>query len=200
MNKELNVMLDPWIETYTGKKFYFLSPHPAMIEIEDIAHALSQTCRFSGHTREFYSVAQHCINVSDLLMHKYHDPELALEGLFHDSAEAYLTDIATPVKKHLPEYEVMEDRILRAIHRKYNIHESTTDRVKDADTCMLLSEAKAFLPSEGKDWAQKYMTTFPLKENLRGWSPEVARFEYKILFQTLVTAVARQERAAKMVA
>lgn len=200
MNKELNVMLDPWIETYTGKRFYFLNPNPSMIEIEDIAHALSNTCRFSGHTREFYSVAQHCMYVSDLLLERYGDPELALEGLFHDAAEAYLTDIATPVKKHLPEYEVMEDRILRAIHRKYNIHETTTDRVKDADTCMLLSEAAAFLPSKGKDWAVKYHTTFPLKKGLAGMKPETARYAYTFTFWDLLEKKAAHERSSKMVA
>ena len=200
MNKELNVMLDPWIETYTGKKFYFLTPQPAMIEIEDIAHALSQTCRFSGHTREFYSVAEHCVNVSDILLRNFGDPELALEGLFHDAAEAYLTDIATPVKKNLPEYEIMEDRILKTIYRKYGIHESTTGRVKDADTCMLLSEAAEFLPSKGKDWAQKYFTSFPIRVQLEAWTPEVAKLEYKNQFLALVAAKTRKQRTSRKIA
>lgn len=197
---ELNVMLDPWIETYTGKRFYFLNPDPSMIEIKDIAHALSNTCRFSGHTWEFYSVAQHCLYVSDLLLEKYGDPELALEGLLHDAAEAYLTDIATPIKQAIPYYQEMENRILRTIFKKYDIHRSSTDRVKDADTCMLLSEAAAFIPSAGKYWAKRYHTTFPLVKGLAGIKPEKARYEYTVQFQDLFAKKAERERSSKMVA
>ena len=79
--------------TYTGKEFYPLDPNPADIDIKDIAHALSNCCRFAGHIKSFYSVAQHSVIVSELC-----EPENALAGLLHDASEAYLSDIARPVK------------------------------------------------------------------------------------------------------
>lgn len=82
-----------WIETFTGKKVYPLEPCSSEYCIEDIAHALSLTCRYGGHSSDFYSVAQHCCIVSDLC------PEgLKLVGLMHDAAEAYLGDVPSPIK------------------------------------------------------------------------------------------------------
>ena len=73
-----------WIITASGKRFYLRRPTPADIDAGDVAHALAHICRFNGHTREFYSVAQHSILVSRLL-----PDELKLAGLLHDAAEAY---------------------------------------------------------------------------------------------------------------
>src|SRR4051794_32940266 len=83
------------IITSTGKWFDVFNPNPADVDIEDIVHALSMQCRFTGHTKEFYSVAQHSVLVSLTC------PSVdALYGLVHDGSEAYLSDIARPVKKH----------------------------------------------------------------------------------------------------
>ena len=85
-----------WIETYTGKKIYPLNmcqSNQTSICIDDIAHALSQTCRFGGHTREFYSVAQHACLVAMMVPN-----EFKLAALHHDDAEAYLGDVVSPVK------------------------------------------------------------------------------------------------------
>src|ERR1017187_10636100 len=76
------------ITTFSGIHFWPLLPNPADIRIEDIAHALSNQCRFAGHAREFYSVAEHSVRVSQLC-----PPEDALWGLLHDASEAYLTDV-----------------------------------------------------------------------------------------------------------
>src|ERR1700724_2684254 len=81
-----------WQQTFTGRRFYPLSPRVEDVCIEDIAHALSNICRYGGHCREFYSVAQHCNMVSDWM------PEFKLEGLLHDSPEAYIGDMVRPVK------------------------------------------------------------------------------------------------------
>ena len=74
--------MESYIETVSGRKFYFLNPNPEDIDIEDIAHALSMQCRFTGHTKWFYSVAEHAIWVSYLV-----PVHLALEGLLHDASE-----------------------------------------------------------------------------------------------------------------
>src|ERR1035441_1601867 len=87
------------ITTFSGVRFWPLIPNPADIRIEDIAHALSNQCRFGGHTREFYSVAEHSVRVSQLCT-----PENALWGLLHDASEAYLSDVTAPITE-LPQLE-----------------------------------------------------------------------------------------------
>lgn len=83
-----------WITTFTGKRFYQTSPHRDSVCIEDIAHALSMLCRFTGHCREFYSVAEHSIRVAYELQ-----SQQRIHGLLHDAHEAYLGDTSGPLKK-----------------------------------------------------------------------------------------------------
>jgi uncharacterized protein len=70
------------IRTYTGLYINVFNPKPEMIEIEDIAHALSFQCRFGGHLPKFYSVAQHSLNCSYLVK----EPALKLTALLHDAS------------------------------------------------------------------------------------------------------------------
>src|SRR4051812_31750950 len=86
-------MPEPYIQTYSGTEFWPLSPKAADVKLIDIAHALSNKCRFAGHCREFYSVAQHSVLVSRQL-----PDEFKLWGLLHDAGEAYFADIPNPIK------------------------------------------------------------------------------------------------------
>ena len=86
-----------WVQTVTGKAFYPLKPDPSLISIEDIAWALSMQCRFAGHVLHFYSVAEHCVYISNSV-----PMEDALWGLLHDATEAYLTDVPRPLKPLMP--------------------------------------------------------------------------------------------------
>jgi len=127
-----------WIQTFTGLQFSFSEPHPDQVSIFDIAHALSNTCRYAGHPNKFYSVAQHSVLVSQLV-----PPQYALYGLLHDAAEAYINDIPAPAKE-LPElqgYKLLEDKILKVILEKYGLSE-LPDEVKIADVRLLITEKK----------------------------------------------------------
>ena len=95
-----------WFLTTTGRQFWPASPDPEQIQIEDIAHALSNLCRFGGHTREFYSVAQHSVLVSQNV-----PDDLRLVGLMHDATEAYCGDMIRPLKNVLPEFKELENGI-----------------------------------------------------------------------------------------
>ena len=90
------------ILTYSGKVFDPVNPIAADIRIEDIAHALAHQCRFSGHTIEHYSVAEHSVRVSGLLEDRGYPYRVQMWGLLHDASEAYLIDLPAPVKNGTP--------------------------------------------------------------------------------------------------
>ena len=143
--------LEPWIETYKGHKFYFLEPEKSNIDIRDIAHSLAYTCRFGGHTNKFYSVAEHSVLVSYLAL----DP---LAGLMHDASEAYIADIASPIKDYLVNYREMEYNIMSAIHKQFGITVTDEEDIKDCDAVQLKTEATYLLPSKGLAWKDQYPT------------------------------------------
>lgn len=138
-----------WIQTYTGRRFYPLAPEKSEFCIEDIAHALSNLCRFTGHCDRFYSVAQHSVIVSYLVPKK-----LALAGLLHDSSEAYVTDIARPLK-HLVEFEPyrqMESKVIDLIFKHFRIvYDPNHEEIKKIDALLLRREAKC-LGLLAEDW------------------------------------------------
>ena len=128
-----------YIVTYTGRKFWPLDPKPEDIDIRDIAHALSMQCRFGGHAKRFYSVAQHSLFVSFRV--PVYDK---LWALLHDAAEAYLVDVPRPVK-HQPEmqpYRDAEAAIMRCVCQAFGLPFEEPASVKEADRRMVLTEAR----------------------------------------------------------
>jgi Predicted hydrolases of HD superfamily len=140
--------MSPYIELVSGKFFYFLEPKEEDFVIQDIAHALANTCRFTGHCNRFYSVAEHSVHVSNLLS----GTGLELDGLLHDASEAYLPDVASPIKQFLPDYNAIEDRLLKAIFSKWGLEYPFHPAVKHCDLVMLSTEAHFLLPSQGNVW------------------------------------------------
>lgn len=130
-----------YVITHTGRKFYPAHPRIEDIDIRDIAHSLSNLCRFTGHVKQFYSVAQHSIYVSKLM-----PPTLMLEGLLHDASEAYLGDIATPIKPYLQNYKELEFGIMWYIAKKFNLCELWESVSKQADAIMLATEIRDLMP------------------------------------------------------
>jgi len=98
-----------WIQTYTGKCFHPREPGPDDFDIRDVAHALSLLCRFNGHCRTFYSVAEHSVRVSRIC-----PPAAALWGLLHDLGEAYVGDLPRPLKPLMPRFEEIEATVRSA--------------------------------------------------------------------------------------
>ena len=108
-----------YIRTYTGKKFYPLSPDASMIDIRDVAHALSYICRGNGHVNRFYSVGQHCVNCALEAEARGYSERMILACLLHDASEAYMSDVPRPFKRELTDYIEMEQRLINIIMKKY---------------------------------------------------------------------------------
>jgi uncharacterized protein len=127
-----------WIITFTGKKFYHINPQPEMVDIFDIAHALSMLCRWTGHPRFHYSVAQHSYYASFIA-----PPKFAFDALMHDASEAYLGDMNRPLKHFTaagPAYLEIEEKVESVIFKKFGVRFPLPEAVKDADTQMLYAE------------------------------------------------------------
>lgn len=137
------------IRTFTGKYIDPLNPDPALICIEDIAHALSMLPRFGGHTQRFYSVAQHSIACTE-----WAPAEHKLAALLHDASEAYLLDIPSPVKKRIPGYAEAEERLMEVIAAKFGFAWPLHEDVKRIDANMLVAEWEELVIRDRGDFAE----------------------------------------------
>ena len=139
-----------WIQTYTGEAFWPLDPRPEEVCLEDIAHSLSRQCRFAGHTREHYSVAQHSVLVARLVPREY-----ALWGLLHDASEAYLVDLPRPIKNggQMGElYKNAEQNLMKVICEKFNLSQLAPRWVMEADDVLLATEARDLMSVSKMAW------------------------------------------------
>ena len=129
-----------YITTYTGKHFDPAEPERDKIDIRDIAHALSLICRGNGHVKTFFSVGQHCIHCALEAETRGYSTRLILACLLHDASECYLSDVPRPIKGNLPQYKVVEERLLEQVYIKY-LGSALTDeeerQVKQIDKDML---------------------------------------------------------------
>lgn len=139
--------MSPYILTFTGKQFHFLSDDASEICIDDLAKALSNINRYTGHTVRPYNVAEHAIHVTSLL-----PPQFQLMGLLHDGSEAYLNDISSPLKSLLPDYRRIEEAVQNKVWKFAGITPEDVEayyaHVKLADMLMYLAELRNINPSE----------------------------------------------------
>jgi len=156
--------------------FDLLEPNFMDVDIRDIAFSLSRLCRFTGHSSEFYSVAQHCIQVSFIVPKK-----LALQGLLHDASEAYIGDVSQPLKRALGRLApgalpIIEDRIHAAIAAKFRTQWPHDPRVKDADLRALATEVRDLMPAAAY-WDEQQLPE-PLPLTITPFSPKDAEKKY----------------------
>lgn len=136
----------PTILLQSGSYFDMLDPEGSAFTIEDIAHGLSNTCRFAGQCRQFYSVAEHSVHVSNTA------GGWAFAGLMHDAAEAFIGDVTRPLKSLLPEYKRIETTIERAIFARFNLPDRVPSAVKNADIRVFAAERRQVMPLDDDDW------------------------------------------------
>jgi hypothetical protein len=168
------------------------------VNLTDIASALSRQCRYTGHLVngvEHYSVAEHSVLVSYILEKMGADPVTVFQGLMHDSAEAYLSDIAAPFKGAIGNYYDVEEKIMARIRLRYNLPAQQDPTIKKADWVALFVEARQIVNPDEDDLStwQGYETYGELSHEfafpLRCWGPAQARNEFLIRFAQCIDAV-----------
>ncbi len=167
-----------WLQTYTGKRFWPMDPRSQEVDIRDIAHALSMQCRYAGHCRRFYSVAEHSTLIARWLVGKQRDA--ALYGLLHDASEAYLVDVPRPVKPYLTGYAAAEERVMAAVWAHFSLDPDVPPIVKQADDRILADE---LVNMTRMDWHARHAD--PLGVPMMYWSPAEAEREFLATFEAL---------------
>ncbi len=171
------------VATYSGKLVNVLDPAPEDISIEDIAHSLSQTNRFNGHTSFPYSVAQHSVMVSRVVAKEI--PRLALLGLLHDAAEAYTGDIISPIKTD--GQKAIEKTMLAVIHSQclkkwsfINYHYHDHMLIERIDKLMALTEAEQLMPNGNiEEWESYKNGMRPYTDvSIDPWNHAVAKIHF----------------------
>lgn len=170
-----------WIQCYpSGKPFWPLDPREEDVDIEDVAHALSNMCRWNGHCQFFYSVAEHSIRVSELVG--------TLQALLHDAPEAYLADVPRPVKPYLVGYYDFENELWRVIAKKFGVATVLSPSVKAADVALLHAERRDLLNPSLRPWESGQLGEYtPLEytRRINPMQPEIARRKFLSRFEEL---------------
>lgn len=171
--------IGPKIMLYSGVELDLLDPSSSEFTIDDIAHGLSNICRYAGQCRMFYSVAEHSVLMSDLAGH------LAFEALMHDAAEAFIGDITRPLKQLLPDYKNIERSVEEAIFNRFGLPLYIRAEIKSLDLQVLAAEQDQLMPQSTNRWAIEAGIR-PANIQTQGWSPARAKIEFLKRYAELV--------------
>lgn len=171
--------MEPWIITKSGVKFDLLNTTEDMLDIKDISHALSNICRFGGHSVRHYSVAQHSVLASQIV-----PKEFALCALLHDATEAYIGDMVSPLKAVIPQFKEIEQNLWEVIASKWGLPKYIPQEVKLADMQMLKAEKKYLLP-ETEQW--DFLVDIPdVSLYIKAWSFNHSNWMFLSRFNELI--------------
>lgn len=178
---------DTFIRTFTGKMFSPRRMEEHNYDIRDIAHALSLTCRYNGHCKAFYSVAEHSCKIHDFVSSK-----AKYYGLMHDASEAYLSDIPKPIKILLPDYEEMETRLSNVITKSFLVpyDDNIYREVKNADKRIVFNEMLKVFPDASRETEMIGAALSGVE--IECWDPRRAELEFLDRFKTIIDKSAKK--------
>ena len=175
----------PYLQTVSGRWVNPFDPDPEQLDAGDIARALANQCRFGGHCRVFYSVAQHSVIVSELVEQRGGDVEDVFAALMHDASEAYLGDMPHPIKHRSPlgaAFKEAENHLEQVLAKHFNIKPGVTE-IKRADRALLATERKAL---SGENWHWPELDGIePLDLEVTPWPPDEAAKAFLARFEEL---------------
>jgi len=183
MNEEFDIGRGACSETYSGNMFSFTDPGPEDIDIGDIAHALAHQCRYGGHSKRFYSVAEHCVLLSRWCHGVGYPAEDVRTALLHDAAEAYVLDLPRPLKACVPGYKQIEEYVEKTVNATLEIPYPKPAWLKTLDLRMIVDERRQAMSRSGNAWDVDGMA--PLGVNLRFMSPERAKDAFMLDLQSI---------------
>jgi hypothetical protein len=193
--------------TFKGVIYSIKNFDPDKVRLKDIAHSLACINRYNGHTRVPYSVAEHCVRMSQ--------PELPgdpLTNLLHDAAEAYLGDIIWAVKNGLGwwysaisfsftgrdffiPFKDIEEDTLRLIYEGLGLSlgegiQRLCFRIltKAADRIMAITEIRDLLPSSVYQYFLPHFADVkPLPGIIEPWGWKEAEERFLVRFEELTS-------------
>lgn len=182
----------PWQQTASGHEFFINDPDPDDVTLSDIATALSNQCRYNGHVREFYSVAQHSTMIAAWMLEDGYPLQVALMALHHDSAEAYTGDIIAQMKWMMPEFKTIEESVDAVIYKALGMNppsEWIKDEIKEYDFIALATEVRDILEPNRSPYSWGALPA-PRKERLIPWHPTHARRVFMMTHVNIENAIA----------
>lgn len=187
-----------WMQTRHGHRFYPEDVKQSTFVIEDIAHALSNLCRFGGHCTQFYSVAEHSVLVAEIVRRLGGTLEQQLWALMHDATEAYMVDVPTPVKVILKGYREKEAEVMEEIASQLKLPSNlaglpTHSLIHRADAIALVTEAKQLVAGDVSEWEACKLFD-PIDIKLKGLHPEAASAAFLARWFDLQRWLSRQPR------
>lgn len=179
-----NYETDPWLETYSGRVMSLTEPQEESVDIVDIAVALSNQCRFNGHVKQFYSVAEHSVLLCNYVESRAHTKWEPLTMLLHDAAEAYVGDMAAPLKAIMPEFREIEHRIEQVIAVRYGIALPLPRNLKELDVRILRDEHEQVMPTSANNWPVDNLE--PLRVRIEFLPPHEAKRRFLNTYERLL--------------
>ncbi len=152
-----------WVLTSTGTSFVFNVDNPELINpwdinIKDIAHALSRICRYNGHTKHHYSVAEHSVRVCSILTDRHLEPMVVRAGLMHDATEAYIGDMPGPLKDTSvgDAFRAYEEALWLKVAKRFRLPKVLPEKVREVDKEIQSWEIESYLKGNKVGWSAAY--------------------------------------------
>lgn len=198
-----------WINVFSGRQFYPMAPRAEDIDIVDIAHSLSRTCRYTGHSLRHYSVAEHSVRVAEAVKNLGHDDAAQAFACLHDAAEAYLADVASPVRRtpEMAAFNEADTRLQTVINHHYGLRGAQPDIVKHVDRLIITveSERREIVPNKNAEWRSPVLSAAEQRAfdatpwGSWCWPAEVAEIRFLRAFNSLFPQHAHKEDVKRAV-
>ncbi len=181
------------IEVYSAEFFDIFEPDPQLLMLKDIAHSLSNICRYNGHCKKNYNVAQHSVYVAQEARYLGANNETWLAALLHDGGEAYVGDVCRPIKRRIPEFKKCEDPLKQLIYECFIPGDGSLidhDLIQKCDNAVCYTESR-ILMNRWREWAWgdtplAHVDFYSLEDC---WSHEASEQKFLLTYNEVLNAL-----------